>query len=150
MKERLLNDQGGERVFSIVLAKDDEVVPSLQTFVTAWRIKAAQFSAIGAFSAATLGYFDWETKNYVEIPVAEQTEVASLLGDVARGEDGKPALHMHCVLGRRDGSTRAGHLLRATVRPTLEVILTESPAHLRKRCDPETGLALIDPTATGG
>jgi hypothetical protein len=29
------------------------------------------------------------------------------------------------------------------VRPTLEVILTQPPAHLRKKKDPETGLALI-------
>jgi hypothetical protein len=31
------------------------------------------------------------------------------------------------------------------VRPTLEVIVTESPAHLRKRLDPGSGLALIRP-----
>ncbi len=32
----------------------------------------------------------------------------------------------------------------AVVRPTLEVVLTESPAHLRKSFRPEYGLALID------
>jgi uncharacterized protein len=79
--------------------------------------------------------------------VNEQVEVASLLGDVALGEDGNPALHVHCVLSQRDGNAKAEHLLQAIVRPTLEVILTESPAHLRKRHDPESGLALIDPTA---
>jgi hypothetical protein len=30
--------------------------------------------------------------------------------------------------------------------PTLELILDESPAHLRKRSDAATGLALVDPT----
>jgi predicted DNA-binding protein with PD1-like motif len=74
-------------------------------------------------------------------------EVASLIGDVALSPDGKPALHAHVVLGRRNGSALAGHLGRAHVRPTLEVILTESPAHLRKRLDPESGLALIHPQA---
>jgi hypothetical protein len=39
----------------------------------------------------------------------------------------------------------AGHLGEAHVRPTLEVIVTESPAHLRKVTDPETRLALIRP-----
>jgi predicted DNA-binding protein with PD1-like motif len=38
-----------------------------------------------------------------------------------------------------------GHLLEAHVRPTLEVVLTESPRHLHKRKDPESGLALIVP-----
>jgi Plants and Prokaryotes Conserved (PCC) domain len=71
----------------------------------------------------------------------------SLTGDIALGPDGNPALHIHCVLGRRDGGALAGHLIEGKVRPTLEIILTESPAHLRKRHDPEGGLALIDPGA---
>jgi predicted DNA-binding protein with PD1-like motif len=68
-----------------------------------------------------------------------------LTGDVALGPEGKPALHIHAVLGRRDGSARAGHLQTAEVRPTLEVMLTESPGYLRKRIDPDIGLALIEP-----
>jgi uncharacterized protein len=73
--------------------------------------------------------------------------VASLNGDIAEGPDGKPLLHIHTVLGRADGSAIAGHLARAEVRPTLEVVLTETPAHLRRRKDGETGLPLI---ALGG
>ncbi|HEX5533331.1 MAG TPA: DUF296 domain-containing protein [Actinomycetales bacterium] len=60
------------------------------------------------------------------------------------GPDGKPAVHAHAVLGLRDGSTRAGHLLAGTVRPTLEVALTESPARLAKTYRPELGLSLND------
>ena len=75
----------------------------------------------------------------------EQVEVASLIGDVALGPDGKQALHIHLVLGRRDGTALAGHLAKAHVRPTLEVIVTEAPAHLRKVYDPQTGLTLIRP-----
>ncbi|GEL17421.1 PCC domain-containing protein [Pseudonocardia asaccharolytica] len=59
----------------------------------------------------------------------------SLLGDIAE-QHGAPALPAHAVLGRRDGSTTGGHVKRAVVWPTLEVIVTESPAHLRKRVDP--------------
>ena len=46
---------------------------------------------------------------------------------------------------RRDCS--AGHLIEGQVRPTLEVILTDSPAHLRKKHNPESGLALIEESA---
>ena len=91
-----------------------------------------------------LGYFDRERKEYEEIPVDEQVEVLSLVGDVALDPDGAPVVHAHAVLGKRDGSTAGGHLLEGHVRPTLEVMLIESPAHLRKRHDPETGLALIE------
>jgi predicted DNA-binding protein with PD1-like motif len=47
------------------------------------------------------------------------------------------------VLGRRDGSTVGGHLLDASVRPTLEVMVIDSPEHLRRACDPVSGIALI-------
>ena len=52
--------------------------------------------------------------------------------------------HLHAVLGKADGSVVGGHLIEAYVRPTLEVILIQPPSYLRKRKDPETGLALID------
>jgi len=69
-------------------------------------------------------------------------EVLSLVGDVTIN-DGKPNIHAHVVLGKRDGSTSGGHLIEAIVRPTLEVILTESPAHLERRFAKEAGLPLI-------
>lgn len=147
MESKLLHNAAGQRTFSIVLQTGDEVLACLNEFARREQISAAQFTAIGAFSRATLGYFDWERKEYLHNPVEEQVEVASLIGDVALGEQGKPALHIHAVLGRRSGNAVAGHLLEAQVRPTLEVILTESPAHLRKRRDPESGLALIAPRA---
>ena len=77
------------------------------------------------------------------IPVEEQVEVASLIGDIAVGPDGKPSVHVHAVLGRRDGTALAGHLQEGHVRPTLEIIITELPAHLCKVKDAESGLALI-------
>ena len=145
MRSTLLNGDSGNRTFAVILETGDEAMSCLQTFVEKQRISAAQLTAIGALSDARLAYFDWETKEYLPIPVNEQVEVASLIGDVALAPEGKPALHIHVVLGRRDGSALAGHLAEAHVRPTLEVILTEPPAHLVKAHDPESGLALIRP-----
>lgn len=142
MQSRLLHEAGGQRTFAVILQTGDEVTACLTDFATRERITAAQVSAIGALSDVELLYFDWEARDYRKIPVNEQVEVASLLGDVAEA-DGKPALHLHIVIGRRNGLAMAGHLGAAHVRPTLEVIVTESPAHLRKRHDPESGLALI-------
>ncbi|WP_291690820.1 PPC domain-containing DNA-binding protein [Bradyrhizobium sp.] len=108
---------------------------------------AAHFTAIGALSDVTLMYFDWQKKDYQPIPVPDQVEVASMIGDVAEAPSGKAALHIHLVIGKCDGTAMAGHLGKALVRPTLEVILTESPVHLRKKKDPQSGLALIHPQA---
>jgi uncharacterized protein len=143
MNIKQLHAADGQRVFAVILETGEAVMDSLQRFAEAERLSAAQVTGIGAFSEAELHYFDWERKEYLPIPVREQVEVASLLGDVALSPEGKPALHLHLVLGRRDGTALAGHLAEARVRPTLELIVTESPAHLRKALDPESGLALI-------
>jgi predicted DNA-binding protein with PD1-like motif len=145
MRSQLLHEIDGQRTFVVVLETGDEAMACLAAFVADAQVSAAQVTGIGAFSDASLRYFDWEAKKYLESPVSQQVEVASLVGDVALSPDGKPTLHLHVVLGRRDGTALAGHLGKGSVRPTLEVVITESPAHLRKMLDPETGLALIKP-----
>ncbi|QFZ86830.1 MULTISPECIES: PPC domain-containing DNA-binding protein [Variovorax] len=142
MKSKILN-AGPERTIALVFETGDEVMPLLEEFAKTHGLSASRFSAIGALRGAVLGYFDWERKEYERIPVGEQVEVLSLNGDVALDGD-QPTVHAHAVLGRRDGSTIGGHVLQATVQPTLEVLLVESPGYLRKTCDRESGLALID------
>jgi uncharacterized protein len=141
MKSKLLSE-GAERTFILVFAKGDEAISQLTDFAEAEGVSAAHFTGIGAFSDLTLGYFDRETKEYEEIPVNEQVEVLTLAGDIAL-EEGKPKVHAHVVVGKRDGTAHGGHLLAAHVWPTLELVLSDSPALMRKRFDPETGLALV-------
>jgi predicted DNA-binding protein with PD1-like motif len=141
MQAKVLNEQP-ERTIAIVFDTGDEVIDGLQRFAAEQGLDASRFTAIGAFEDAELGYFDPEARAYSRIPVDEQVEVLALVGDIALdGEE--PKVHAHVVLGRRDGSTCGGHLLSAHVRPTLEVMLTESPAYLKREHDPATGLALI-------
>ena len=107
-------------------------------------LKTSALTAIGAFEKAIVGWFDFEMKTYKKIPVDEQCEVLSAIGDVAVGDDGKASLHVHVVLGLSDGTTRGGHLLEGKVRPTLEVVLIDSPTHLRRKKRADIGIALID------
>lgn len=134
--------QGDTRTWAVVLETGDEVNACLLAFARAQQLSAAHLTAIGAFQRAVLGYFDWDARDYKRNPVDEQVEVVSLIGDVALKDD-EPRLHMHAVLGRSDARALGGHLLEGHVRPTLEVIVTEAPAHLRRRHDPVSGLALI-------
>ena len=143
MQSKLLHEADGKRTFAVIRQKGDEAMRCLQDFAVKERLSASQVTAIGALSSAKLAFFDWETKEYWPIPVEEQVEVASLVGDIAVGPDGKPSVHVHAGLGRRDGTALAGHLQEGHVRPTLEIIITESPAHLCKVKDAESGLALI-------
>ena len=132
-----------QRTWVVVCDTGDEVMEQLAEFAAAEALSAASIQGIGALSDVTLGYFDWEAKDYERVRLDEQVEVLSLLGDVALG-DGTPQLHIHIVVGKRDGTAHGGHLMEGHVRPTLELVVTETPEHLRKRIDPVSGLALID------
>jgi len=142
MHERELSHDGGH-TYVLVCDKGDDAIRELEAFARRNQVAAASFTAIGAFRDVTLGYFDREIMDYRRNEVHEQVEVLSCIGDVAV-RDGEPTVHAHVVVGRRDGTTRGGHLIESSVWPTLEVVLTETPDELRKTVDPQTGLALID------
>lgn len=144
MKTKLIHDDV-EKTFVIVFDKGDEVASGLLSFAKENKLSASHFTAIGAFERVTLGFFERERKDYKRVPIDEQVEVLSLVGDIA-SDGNEPKVHAHVVVGKRDGTAHGGHLLEARVWPTLEVILVESPKHLRRKLDKETGLALISLT----
>ena len=144
MRHKLLAEDGGERVFILVLDAGEEAFSSIRTFANEQGIAAASVTAIGAFQSATIAFFEVETKEYRNIHVDEQSEALSLMGDVAIADEGSASLHLHAVLGLSDGSTRGGHFVEGQVRPTLEVVIRETPARLRRKHRRDLGLALID------
>ena len=141
MKAKVINELG-EKTYAIVFNKGDEMVEGLLSFAREKKIEASHFTAIGALSDVTLGYFNWSTKTYDRIPIREQVEVLSLVGNIVF-DNGDPKLHAHIVIGKSDGTAHGGHLLEGHVRPILEVVLVESPSHLHRKMDMETGLALL-------
>jgi len=144
MKSKIVTAERGSRTTILVLDPGEEALATLTRFATETAIAGASFTAIGAFENAVVGWFDLGSKSYKQIRVGEQCEVLSAVGDIATGDDGKASLHVHVVLGLSDGTTRGGHLLEGKVRPTLEVVLEETPAGLRRRKQPDLGIALID------
>jgi uncharacterized protein len=143
MRHRLVSKT--PETYAIVFETGDELAKGLKDFAVEQELTAASFKAIGALSSVELGWFDWDDKQYhTSVQLDEQIELLSLIGDIAL-KDGKPAVHAHVVVGKKDGTAHGGHLIKATVRPTCEIILTVSPAHLIKQIDPESGIALIRP-----
>lgn len=144
MKHKLLVEDAGERSFILVLEEGEEAFAVIRDFCEQNCIDAASITAIGAFRTARIAFFEYETRQYLQIPVEVQSEVLSMLGDIAVDDDGKASPHLHVVLGLSDGSTRGGHFMEGHVRPTLEVMLRETPARLRRRNRADLGIALID------
>ena len=141
MHYKLLNADK-QRTFAIILDSGDEVMDSIRTFAKEENLKASQFSAIGAFSELTVGFFDFDIKDYKKIEISEQVEVLNIVGDIS-SYNGKIQIHAHAVVGKSDGTAHGGHLLKAFVHPTLEIILTESPAYLERKMDNDAHIPLI-------
>lgn len=142
MKSKLLLDEA-EKIYVVVFETGEEVVTNLAKFALENQLSASHLTAIGALSEVTLGYFNLEKRGYKHIPVKEQVEVVSLVGNITLTGN-EPRIHAHIVISKSDGSAHGGHLIEAHVRPTLEVIIQETPEYLCRKTDPTTGLALID------
>lgn len=139
MKSTLLRDHTHLLVFD----RGDEVIEMLTRFARENSLGACSFQAIGAFQSVTFAFWNPQTREYEKIAMAEQVEVVALTGDIAADEAGEPKIHAHVAIGRRSGELRGGHLLKATVFPTLEVILVDYGGRLHRAKDAETGLALL-------
>jgi predicted DNA-binding protein with PD1-like motif len=145
MRSKLLDTTENRRTLVVVFDTGDEVAGCLLDLAREQRLQGSHFTAIGALQDVVLGYWQWETKKYKHIPIREQMEVVSLEGNIALASDGTPKLHAHIVVAKSDGTAHGGHLVEAHVRPTLELVITESPRHLQRRHDEATGLALLEP-----
>ena len=144
MKVRLLSENAGIKQYAIILAKGDEVMSGLTDFARQNKVTSGSFTAIGAFSHATLAWFDDGRKEFKLIPIEQQVELISMVGDIALANE-QPAVHTHVAVASSDGTVRGGHVINAFVFPTLELFMTVYPTPLHKESDEATGLKLIDP-----
>jgi len=93
MQSRMIDTQ--PNTYAVIFETGDEVTAGLATFVQQRGLRACHFTAIGGFQDVTLGYFDWNRKDYNPIPISEQVEVLSLIGGCAgsRCAEGSRACH---------------------------------------------------------
>ena len=143
MQSKLIFEREGLKTYALVYEQDDEFISTLEVFAEQHALAASHIAAIGAFSHAVVGFFDRKKMDYLKIPIQEQVEVLSLTGNITHSDEGYK-VHAHVVLGKADASAIGGHILEAHVWPTLEVIVEQSPKHLLRQIDLETGLALLD------
>ncbi len=145
MKVQVLSRSSQETTYAVIFGPGDEVIGGLTEFAQKHHLGASRITGIGGAEDTTVGFFDREKKTHRPIPMQRFAEVLSLLGDIALYH-GKPVVHLHIVLGYPDGSAHGGHLLKAHVWPTMEVIVTEYPNAMHKKLDAATGVAVIDPS----
>src|SRR5208282_762880 len=141
-KAALLGD-GDTKTYLLVFSTGQHVMNGLLAFAKKHNLVAGHLTGIGAIDDAVIGYFDPQKKAYLRNHEKGQAEVLSVTGNLALYEK-EPFFHVHVALGLRDGAARGGHLFEATVRPTVELVLTTYARTVERKIDPETGLPLLD------
>ena len=117
--------EGVERTIGLVFERGEEPIAVLERYAQEQSLDSSRFAATGALEEVELGYFDRNRQAYREVAIREPVEVVALVGDIEVSGSG-PRVHAHVVFERRDGSICGGHLLRARVCPTLDLVLIES------------------------
>jgi uncharacterized protein len=124
MKAELIGPTTG-RLFHVSMSTGDDVGAGLIAFAEKYHITSARIEGLGGFDSAVLAAYDPSHKAFKRTVVDQKCEVASFIGTLSIGRDGKPAFHAHVVLGMLDGSARAGHLVEGHVNPVMDLLVTD-------------------------
>ncbi len=121
----------------------EEIVSSLTKFCKERSIKLGSISAIGAVNEVEIGIFDPLKKEYYSDTLKGTYEILSIKGNITSNND-KPYLHMHIMLSDNKYNAFGGHLNKAVVSATCEVIIEEFEGRLDRYFDEKIGINLFE------
>ena len=142
MEEILESKKMGNNYF-IRIDKGEEIMSILTEFCNEREIKLGKISAIGAVNEVEIGIFDPLKKEYQSNTIKGTFEILSITGNITSNKD-QPYLHMHIMLSDSNYNAFGGHLNRAIVGATCEVIIEELNGNLERYFDEELEINLID------
>lgn len=128
---------------AVRLEVGEEVVASLAEIAEREGVTFASVSGIGAADDIAVSVYDVKAKKYFDNEFREPMEITSLLGTVSE-KDGAPYIHIHATAGRRDGTAVGGHLKRAVISATCELVLHTVYGRVPRFYDERTGLNLME------
>ena len=106
------------------------------------QIKLASVEALGAINDFTVGVFDTVEKKYYSNRFQGAYEIVSLTGTITT-KDGAFYQHLHMSAGESSGAVFGGHLSRAVVSATCEMIVRVIDGRVERVLDPDIGLNLF-------
>ncbi len=133
------------KVHLVALERGEPVVPSVIDYCLSEGIRAASVSAIGAVEGVEIGAFDPARKVYDRVQPEGVFELIALTGNIAEDDAGLTVFHAHVTLGDAQGRSVSGHLFQATCAVTVELVILELDADLKRELDEATGLKLWAP-----
>ena len=126
----------------IRLDPDEEIIENLRAIAEKEQIKVASVEALGAINDFTVGVFDTVEKKYYSNRFQGAYEIVSLTGTITT-KDGAFYQHLHMSAGESSGAVFGGHLSRAVVSATCEMIVRVIDGRVERVLDPDIGLNLF-------
>lgn len=123
------------------LERGEEIIKTLFDFCQKNEIYSGWFQGLGAVSKAQLALYRLKDKKYFERKLKKPLEIASMFGIISREK-----LHTHCVLTNQQMKACGGHLVKAVVSATCEVVLHKGEKEIDRVYDKDIGLDLLSLT----
>ncbi|MEI6093285.1 MAG: PPC domain-containing DNA-binding protein [bacterium] len=138
------NSRSGNLHF-VKLDKGEELISTVSSFANEIGVVSAFVTGIGVLKNIELGYFDVQKSAYDIKKLNGEFELVSLMGNIGR-VDGKAGVHFHVVLSDKDFKCIGGHLLKADIGVTCEMVIASTDMKLERTYDPDTKLKLLSPS----
>ena len=131
-----------DNTYVIRLDPGEEIIDCVRAFSEKEGVKLASVQALGAIREFTVGAFDTTEKKYYSNEYKGTYEITSLVGTI-NTMDGKFYTHLHMNAADKTGAAVGGHLNRAVVSATCEMVVTLIPGTVDRAFSEEVGLNLF-------
>lgn len=122
--------------------RGEEILEAVAELAERESIRLASISALGAVNEFTVGVFNTAEKKYYANEFSGAFEIVSLTGTI-NTMDGKFYAHLHMSAGNDKGEVFGGHLNRAVISATCEMIVTVIDGEVDRYHDDDVGLNLF-------
>ena len=129
---------------TIILRIDrgEEIVAAVKTVAEKEHIRLASVEALGATDDFTVGVYDVDSKHYDSRTFTGPHEIVSLTGTITE-KDGAFYQHLHISAGNKNCEVVGGHLNRAVVSATCEMVIRIIDGAVDRKTDPDIGINLL-------
>ncbi len=121
--------------------KNEEILEKVKEIAQKEKIALASVQALGAISQFTAGVFKTEEKEYLANEFTGSYEIVSLTGTINTMND-EFYCHLHISAGNEKGEVFGGHLNRAIVSATCEMVIRKIDGRVDRCYDEQIGLNL--------
>lgn len=125
------------------LDKGQEIFESLTKLCKKENVKLASVTALGALSEVTIGYYNVPTKDYTNKDYMGIYEMVHLNGNVT-SLDGQCYLHLHCCVIDENNNALGGHLSRAVISATCEMVIDVIDGAVDRKYNDELKMNLME------